>query len=160
MEESACYIETGIRTAKAGSRNFLLVRGLTVAACCGSVIALAWWLTPDSTGAGTHRQLGLPVCSFLVRTGYPCPTCGMTTSVSAMTHGKFVLAFRSHPFGVVLFAGLVVLTATATYEALTGKNALSRLGKPAWWVWTFIIGIPAGWVLKLIWGIASGALPV
>ena len=130
-----------------------------MATCCGAIIALAWWLTPAETGTGTHRQLGLPVCSFLVRTGYPCPTCGMTTSVSAMAHGRFVLAFVSHPFGVVFFAGLVVLAAAAVIEALTGQNALSRLGKPAWWVWTFVIGIPAGWVLILIWGIANGTLP-
>ncbi len=131
-----------------------------MAVCCVAAIALAGWLTPVAEGTGTHRQLGLPACSFLVQTGYPCPTCGMTTSVSAMAHGQFVLAFRSHPFGVVFFAGLVVLAAAAVIEVLTGKNTLPRLGKPAWWVWTFIIGIPTGWVLKLIWGIANGTLPV
>ena len=129
-------------------------------ACCGTVIGLAAWLTPDAAGAGTHRQLGLPVCSFLVQTGYPCPTCGLTTSVSAMAHGRFVLAARSHPFGVVFFAGLVVLAAAAVYEAMAGRKALTRLGRPAWWGWTFVIGIPAGWVLKLIWGIADGTLPM
>ena len=131
-----------------------------VAACCGSVIGLVAWLTPEVGGVGTHRQLGLPKCSFLAQTGYPCPTCGLTTSVSAMAHGRFVLAAGSHPFGVVLFIGLVVLASAAAVEVLTGQSVLSRLGRPAWWVWAFVIGIPAGWVLKLIWGIADGTLPM
>lgn len=159
MEKPACYIEAGFQAGGAGSRNLLRVRGLAVATCCWAVIALAWWLTPAGSGVGTHRQLGLPACSFLVQTGYPCPTCGMTTSVSAMAHGRISLAFRSHPFGVLLFVGVAVLAAAAMFEALTGQNVLARLGKPAWWVWTFIIGIAAGWALKLIWGVANGTLP-
>ena len=132
---------------------------MMLAVCCGSVIGLAVWLTPETAGVGTHRQLGLPKCSFLAQTGYPCPTCGMTTSVSAMAHGQFALALASHPFGVVLFSGLVVLAAAAVVEVLTGQSVLSRLGRPGRWVWTFVIGIPAGWVLKLIWGIIDGTLP-
>ena len=161
MGKNVCYADRcGLVDDAARQRVFLRLRGLAVAACCGTVIGLATWLAPDSAGAGTHRQLGLPACSFLVQTGYPCPTCGLTTSVSAMAHGRFVLALASHPFGVVLFAGLVVLTSAAVYEAATGQKALSRLGRPAWWIWLFIIGIPAGWVLKLIRGIADGTLPM
>ncbi len=160
MGKSACYTGTDVLTGAASSRNFLRLQGLTVAACCGTVIGLAAWLTPAAAGSGTHRQLGLPACSFLMRTGYPCPTCGLTTSVSAMAHGRFVLAARSHPFGVAFFAGLVVLAASALIEVLTGQSVLSRLGRPAWWAWMFIIGIPAGWALKLIWGIADGTLPM
>ena len=161
MGKSICYADRcGLAADAARQRGFLRLRGLAVTACCGAAIGLAAWLSPDAAGAGTHRQLGLPVCSFLAQTGYPCPTCGLTTSVSAMAHGRFVLAGGSHPFGVVLFTGLVVLAAAAVYETLTGRKALTRLGRPSWWVWMFIIGIPAGWVLKLIRGIADGTLPM
>ena len=159
MEESTCYIEAEAQAGTANSRGLLRVRGLTVAMCCGTVIAMAAWLTPESAGIGTHRQMGLQACSFYVRTGYPCPTCGFTTSVSAMANGRFALSLASHPFGVVFFTGLVVLFSAALREVITGRKTLSRLGKPSWWVWAFIIGIPTGWALKLIWGIANGTLP-
>src|SRR5437870_10055475 len=34
----------------------------------------------------THMQLGLPPCEFYRRTGYPCPSCGFTTSFALTMH--------------------------------------------------------------------------
>ena len=53
------------------------------------LLGIAASLTPSPDGYGTHRQLvvpllgkgensQLPACSFLVMTGKPCPSCGMT----------------------------------------------------------------------------------
>lgn len=159
MGKSACYIEPETQAGTVNSRAFFRVRGLTVAMCCGVAIVMAASLSPESGGIGTHRQMGLPACSFYVQTGYPCPTCGFTTSVSAMANGRFVLAFVSHPFGVVFFAGLVVWFLASVREVIIGRETLLYLGRPSRWVWAFIIGIPAGWALKLIWGIANGTLP-
>ena len=162
--EEACVIADGsvVRSAGAAvrSRRFSRLLGLAVAVCCTGAICLAFWLSPRAGGVGTHRQLGLPSCSFLERTGYPCPTCGFTTSVSAMAHGRFVLAAESHPFGAVFFIALVVFGVCAWVQVLTGRSILARLGRPAWWACAFVIGIPAGWAMKLIWGIIDGTLPV
>ncbi|MCA9610613.1 MAG: hypothetical protein KC619_33690, partial [Myxococcales bacterium] len=38
-----------------------------------AVLVTAAMLTPSPEGHGTHTQLGLPPCGFLVYTGYPCP---------------------------------------------------------------------------------------
>ena len=51
-----------------------------VLAGCVALLSVAAWLTPDELGVGSHQQLGLPPCSMLTLTGYPCPTCGMTTA--------------------------------------------------------------------------------
>ena len=64
------------------------LRGGALVLSCGTVLVVAALLTPRASGQGTHQQLGLPACSFLVQTGYPCPSCGLTTSVVAMAHGK------------------------------------------------------------------------
>ena len=70
---------------------------------CTTVIIIAAWLDPDPRGYGTHQQLNLPPCGFLLEHHYPCISCGMTTAFSAMAHAQFGLALRANPFGCVLF---------------------------------------------------------
>lgn len=54
---------------------------------------------------GTHRQLGMPPCTLLAMTGFPCPACGMTTAVSLLAHGDPAAAWRANWAGVFV-AGL------------------------------------------------------
>ena len=136
------------------------IRGLMVLVGSGAILALSAWFKPVGSGVGTHEQLDLPPCSFLERTGYPCPTCGLTTSVSAMAHGEIFLALKSHPFGVVIFVATMILAAAGAIELLTGRKAMSKLGKPAWWALGSILGLFLGWVVKLIWGTLNGTLPL
>lgn len=49
---------------------------------------------------GTHRQLGLPACTMLSTVGLPCPSCGMTTSVSLLVQGNLRGACRANWAGV------------------------------------------------------------
>ena len=64
----------------------------------GVVFALAALLEPSPVGHGTHTQLGLGSCSFLVATGYPCPMCGATTSFALMAHLRPFEALINQPF--------------------------------------------------------------
>ena len=64
--------------------------------------SLARSLQPRPQGYGTHQQLGLPPCSFLMLAGMPCPSCGMTTSFAYFTRGNLVKSFQSNPAGLVL----------------------------------------------------------
>ena len=68
-----------------------------------AVLITAATLTPSTAGHGTHTQLGLPPCGFLVYTGYPCPGCGLTTSFSHMIRLEVFGAFHANPFGILLF---------------------------------------------------------
>lgn len=130
------------------------------AAACWAVLAMAAWLEPAAGGMGTHRQLGLPDCSFLVRTGWPCPSCGMTTSLSLTAHGHVIKAFAAQPFGVVLFGALGVLAAAGTAQALTGRRSLARL-RPRWmWLWMAVGGMLAGWAIKAMHGYMQGQFPL
>jgi hypothetical protein len=75
--------------------------GLTV------VFAVAAWLNPyDEFGLPrrmeTHRQLGLPPCTFQQLAGVPCPSCGMTTSFAFMVRGDLVNAVRANAVGALL----------------------------------------------------------
>jgi len=135
------------------------LRGCLVAAGCWGALALVAMLQPNASGLGTHQELGMPECAFLARTGLPCPTCGLTTSLAALAHGRFALAWEAHPFGAVLFALLGVLAVGATAEAVSGRDVLSRL-HPGRLAWAVLLGIPAGWAVKLIAGLTSGQLPL
>ncbi len=60
-------------------------------------------LTPHPDGHGTHRQLGLPPCASAFLLNRPCPGCGLTTSWTALLHGKITTSFQAHQFGPFLY---------------------------------------------------------
>jgi hypothetical protein len=138
----------------------LRVRGAAVAALCwGMLLTAAMFISPRGEGYGSHQDLGLPGCSMLMRTGYPCPSCGMTTSVSAVLHGQIGLAARSQPFGLLLVPAVGLLGLAGAAEAATGRDTLRRLRPGLWWVWLGIGGMLAGWGINLAAGMASGRWP-
>jgi hypothetical protein len=55
----------------------------------------------------THRQLGLPPCTFKFVTGMPCPSCGMTTSFALLIRGDVLNSLRANAAGTLL--GVLVL---------------------------------------------------
>ncbi len=94
---------------------------LTLCIGCLTLLVVASGLSPAAGGYGTHRQLGLQECGFLVRTGLPCPACGMTTSFAWFARGNLPASFYIQPMGCVL-ALLCAMTAWAgLYVAITGK---------------------------------------
>jgi len=144
----------------AGSGLAVRLRGLAVAAPILAVMIVAAWLHPDERGLGTHEQLHLGACNVLATTGWPCPTCGMTTSFSALAHGQVGLAFRAHPFGPVLAAAMLAIWAMAMAELVTGRAAFSRLRWRWWWLVYALAGLAAGWGLKAYLGWANGTFPM
>ena len=85
-----------------------------------AVVITATQVTPAASGMGTHQQLGLPPCGFLVVTGIPCPGCGLTTSFAHMVRGQFTGATFANPFGVMLF---MVTFFTIPIAVTIGKRA-------------------------------------
>jgi hypothetical protein len=84
--------------------RFLLLVIVTVLV---GVFYIAWWLSPyDKAGqplrAETHRQLGLPPCTFYEVSGLPCPSCGMTTSFALLIRGDMVNSLRANWVGTGL----------------------------------------------------------
>jgi hypothetical protein len=85
------------------------VRGGLVGIALGlvTVFVIAWRLNPyndDGTARRqeTHRQLGLPPCTFYEVAGIPCPSCGMTTSFALLMHGDPVNSLRANSVGTLL----------------------------------------------------------
>lgn len=94
-----------------------------------AVVATAAWLTPSPHGHGTHMQLGLPPCGFLVFTGYPCPGCGLTTSFAHMVRLQIGGAFSANPFGVLLFTCTVAMIPLAATGFVRGWRVMDTLDR-------------------------------
>jgi len=71
---------------------------------------------------GTHLQLGLPPCWTQAMLGLPCPTCGMTTSVSLLVHGDPAAAMTANWAGAILAAAGLVATPLLAWIAATGRR--------------------------------------
>jgi hypothetical protein len=125
---------------------FLFVSG-------AAVLVTAAALSPDPAGHGTHTQLGLPPCGFLLMTGLPCPGCGLTTSFAHMIRLELGGAFAANPLGVLLFSvtalGVVVsgvgmarsLPVIRTLDRLHFEKVLIVLGVGALLIWLTRVGL-------------------
>jgi hypothetical protein len=99
---------------------------LAIGLACLTVMVTAARLTPSPTGMGTHTQLGLDQCQFALRTGLPCPSCGMTTSFSWLARGNLVASFYIQPMGALLGLLTIITAWAGFYVAATGR-AVYRL---------------------------------
>ena len=118
---SAPTIQAPLR-ASLGTRLF----AAALAACALAVLITAAVIQPNPAGTGTHRQLGLPECGWLAITGYPCPTCGMTTSFSAAAHVQPLASLKAQPFGAALALATSIFFWAALHVAIFG-SMLGRL---------------------------------
>jgi hypothetical protein len=109
--------QSGLQRLSVGGR--LLALGLAVG--CLTLLVMATGLAPAVGGFGTHRQLGLQECGFLLRTGLPCPACGMTTSFAWFARGNIAASFYVQPMGCVLAFACAFFTWAGAYAAITAK---------------------------------------
>lgn len=121
---------------------------LAVLLTCGSVLGTAAWLNADTAGMGTHQQLGLAPCGFLVGTGLPCATCGMTTAFTHAAHGHLIQSFITQPAGMLLCLGLAIMTILSSYTLWVGVSLMPIL-KMLWQPRSFLYG---GILIGVAWG--------
>jgi len=107
----------------------------TILGACTSVLTIAAMITPDPSGHGTHTQLGLPPCGFLLLTGAPCPGCGLTTAFAHGIRGEWLLAASANPLGLVLFVIVCLCIPLTAYAALRDWSldaAIERFALNRW----------------------------
>jgi hypothetical protein len=111
------------------------------------VFGVALWLDPyqgDGTARRmeTHRQLGLPPCTFYVVTGLPCPSCGMTTSFALLVRGDLWHSVRANAVGTLLAMFGLVMIPWCVIAALTGRTLFVRsMERAATIVVLFFLGL-------------------
>lgn len=145
---AATYIRGPVETS-ATTRRLV---GAGVAAVAAGILAVAAWLQPSATGLGTHSQLNMPPCGWIMAVDVPCPTCGMTTAFSHAANGNLMAAFVTQPMGAALSIAVAVALLVGAYTALTGSRVASlfaRLwGRRA--AWAIGVGVTGAWIYKII----------
>lgn len=115
-------------------------------------VAVRLFTTPDPSGHSTHEQLGLPACTLMVVTGFPCPGCGVTTAMSHLVHGQLRMALVAQPFGVLLAFIAALVAAFSLWDSARGHDAWSgfrRRWRP-WMSWGLGGAMLAGWIYKIV----------
>jgi len=125
-------------------RGIGLLAGL--AAFCLLFVAAS--LEPAAEGFGTHRQLGLPSCGWIVAMNVPCFTCGMTTSFAYAASGNLVASLKAQPFGFLLSVATAGCALTGLYIAVTGSRVAHLLPQ----LWSARLNWILGGLLLLAWG--------
>ena len=99
-------------------------------------------------------------CGMKQRTGLPCPTCGMTTSVLAFARGEWLTAFYVQPAGAFLGSLLIALAFFALLTSVFGIyfGFLDRLRaelKLRWIAAGLLVILAAGWAVTLARAVAA-----
>ena len=100
-----------------------------------ALAAVGFLTEPDPRGFGTHEQFGFSPCAFRDWLGAPCPTCGVTTSVSHLAHGQVIKSLSTQPLGLVLTLAATLLAPVAAVAHLKGADLgaqLARHGPRTW----------------------------
>jgi hypothetical protein len=124
-----------------------------LAGICLSVLVVAAFLKPNPHGLGTHTQLGKPACGFYKRTGYPCPTCGMTTAFAHTVRGQLFQAFAVQPAGALAALLCVAGVVGGMYITFTGRRIDHYLIRINWMLCFFLAAVLVlaswGWLCLL-----------
>ena len=128
---------------------------------CLAVLGTAARLEPDRSGFGTHRQLGFATCTALMLTGYPCPTCGMTTAFTLTVRGEWAAAFHAQPAGFALALAVALAAAVASVTIATGSVwAVNWYRVSPMWTAIALVGmVLGGWAYKAAAGWPTGTFP-
>lgn len=123
-----------------------------VALACGTLLLLAAWMRPSTAGLGTHQQLGLAPCGWIVYGGIPCPSCGMTTSFAHAADGNFLGALKAQPAGAVLAFLTACTLVIATWQVVTGERLLGfctdRIGARVFMCFGALVLL--AWIYKIL----------
>jgi hypothetical protein len=109
------------------------VRGILVVMAVGlvAVFATAWHIVPyaedgSALRTSSHRQLGLPPCTFLEVTGVPCPSCGMTTSFALLVRGDVANSMWANWVGTLLAVFCMLVIPWTVVSVLLGRAVFVR----------------------------------
>lgn len=115
------------------------------------VLIISLLLTPDPSGTGTHKKLGLPACGFKQATGIPGPTCGYTTAFAHQANGQMFRGWHVQPAGSLVFWVVCATGVLSVFELLGWSRVLDHVGRHLSRRHLILVGVMLllGWIFKL-----------
>ena len=139
-------------------RSWAFLIGLAFTA----ILLAAWHLEPDLLPLGPRSQLSLPGCAFRDRTGYPCPTCGMTTAWAGAVRGDLTTAVRANIAGAVLAIVALLGALFGLATAALGRVFYLRVLAPVLgllshgrWLYALLALILFAWAWNALWAFVA-----
>ncbi len=132
------------------STGRLRAGGAVLALASAAPLVVAAFLEASPDASGTHTQLGMPACGWVVAWGKPCFTCGMTTAFAHAADARLIDAFVAQPMGALL----ALLAAAAFWAGLHAACTGSRVVVWAWsamsprFLWALVGIAAASWAYK------------
>jgi len=121
------------------------------ALACLAVLLVAAALSPSADGHGTHTQLKMPECGWVLAFDKPCPTCGMTTSFAHAADGELLASAAVQPAGALLAVGASAAFWTLLHASVFGSR-ITRVFRPLWttrWIIAAAGLLAAAWLYKI-----------
>jgi hypothetical protein len=146
----------------------LWVRGALLGIALGLtvVFAVAWRIKPyredgSAEQMATHQQIGLLPCTFVEKTGVPCPACGMTTSFALLVRGDLINSLGANWVGTMLAAFCLAFIPWAVIGVVRGRTPFVRsLEKASIVVITgLLVLMLLRWGIVLAWLWYNGRIP-
>jgi hypothetical protein len=73
------------------------------------------------------QGLGFDLCMLHSATGLPCPGCGMSRGIAALSQGDFVAALGLNPFSLLAWPSFLALSLLLCLPELTRERVEARL---------------------------------
>jgi hypothetical protein len=95
--------------------------------------------------------LGTPLCAVKMFLGLDCPGCGITRSLTHLTHGNFRESIRMHPLGIFLALWLCYMFLREIIALIKGQPLPSLLSSRAKDLLIIIVtsALIGHWLIKL-----------
>ena len=114
-----------------GRALLLLLAGLLLLVFATAIYLHPYRADGSARREETHRQLGLPQCTFKFATGLPCPSCGMTTSFALLIRGDVWNSLRANAAGTALGVFCLAFIPWALLSAYRGHLLYIRSAERA-----------------------------
>lgn len=99
---------------------------LTISLCLAGYVLIGY---NYNTNLKVNTSSDPEFCMFKTFTGLPCPSCGTTRSVTAISHGQFLKAIWWNPLGIIMSVAMIIFPLWIARDWIVGSNSFYRFFK-------------------------------
>ncbi|MBS1689165.1 MAG: DUF2752 domain-containing protein [Bacteroidetes bacterium] len=121
-----------------------------------TIAGYAWLAWNEKYSNMQENTAGTSLCLFRHVTGIPCPSCGTTHALLALSHLHIADAFYFNPIGFILAFAMLILPVWIIRDAITKQDSfyvfyrrLELLLSKRWVAIPFFVLIACNWIWNI-----------